>query len=167
MLRTRVLHAEPLPEGPVEVSMRSWLVVLLLPACSGKPTEPQPTAACADLSQFELSGCDASSLAQLQHEGAWNLQLRFPDGRTSAASFSLIAGGENVFGRPLEGKNLRGRRHGRGRLHLRRRKRPRSPHLRGTRGALKRPAEAFPPRHREEDRWVVTVQAERVGRNRN
>lgn len=88
--------------------MRSWPVVLLLTACSGKPTDTPPTSACADFSQFELSECDASSLAQLQHEGAWNLQLRFADGRTSAASFSLIAGGENVFGRPLEGKNLSG-----------------------------------------------------------
>lgn len=84
--------------------MRNWIVVLLLTACSEKTANP--TAACSDLSQFELSGCDASSLAQLQHEGAWNLQLRFPDGATSAASFSLIAGGENVFGRPLEEKNL-------------------------------------------------------------
>ena len=86
--------------------MRSLLVVLLLAGCSenSAPTPGKP--ACGDLAQFVLTDCDTASLAQLQHEGAWNVQLRSPNGVTSAESFSLLEGKENVFGQPIEDRRL-------------------------------------------------------------
>ncbi|WP_238539643.1 LVIVD repeat-containing protein [Corallococcus macrosporus] len=68
---------------------------LALATACGNDNPPAPKAEC-QLEAIDLSACQLSSLAGVQPEGIWNLNINLNDGSGAAAAMRLSGGGSNT-----------------------------------------------------------------------
>ncbi|MBU8895019.1 hypothetical protein KRR26_05360 [Corallococcus sp. M34] len=78
--------------------------VALVVGC-GKDSTPQTKAEC-QLDAIDLSACDRSSLATLQSEGIWNMNLTFDDGLIAPATLRYSPGAPLVIGLAVSSKQV-------------------------------------------------------------